>query len=90
MCFSDLLEYYDADIQDYPLIPCYLIFDEEGRKLGPVGIPIVNDEIALAIPYNVYCSDAAKCEAHRTSSLFGKLDTIDPRWSALKAFKVQN
>ena len=27
-----------------PRIPCYLIFDEEGRKLGPIGIPIVNDE----------------------------------------------
>ena len=38
------LEFYDADIQDYPRIPCYLIFDEEGRKLGPIGIPIVNDE----------------------------------------------
>src|SRR3990172_7570583 len=38
------LEYYDADIQDFPRIPCYLIFDEEGRKLGPIGIPIVNDE----------------------------------------------
>ena len=38
------LEFYDADIPDYPRIPCYLIFDEEGRKLGPVGIPIVNDE----------------------------------------------
>jgi len=37
------LEFYDADIQDYPRIPCYLIFDEEGRKLGPIGIPIVND-----------------------------------------------
>ena len=38
------LEFYDTDIQDYPRIPCYLIFDEEGRKLGPIGIPIVNDE----------------------------------------------
>ena len=38
------LEFYDADIQDHPRIPCYLIFDEEGRKLGPIGIPIVNDE----------------------------------------------
>ncbi len=38
------LEYYDADIQDYPRIPCYLIFDEEGRKLGPVAMAIVNDE----------------------------------------------
>ncbi len=38
------LEFYDADIQDYPRIPCYLVFDEEGRKLGPIGIPIVNDQ----------------------------------------------
>jgi succinate dehydrogenase/fumarate reductase flavoprotein subunit len=38
------LEFYDADIQDYPRIPCYLIFDEDGRKLGPIAIPIVNDE----------------------------------------------
>jgi len=37
------LEYYDADIQDYPRIPCTLIFDEEGRKLGPVAMVIVND-----------------------------------------------
>jgi len=38
------LEFYDADIQDYPRIPCYLIFDEEGRKLGPAAMVIVNDE----------------------------------------------
>ncbi len=38
------LEYYDADIQDYPRIPCYLVFDEEGRKLGPLAMVIVNDE----------------------------------------------
>jgi succinate dehydrogenase/fumarate reductase flavoprotein subunit len=38
------LEYYDADLQDYPRIPCYLIFDEEGRKLGPLAMVIVNDE----------------------------------------------
>jgi succinate dehydrogenase/fumarate reductase flavoprotein subunit len=37
------LEYYDADIQDYPRIPCYLVFDEEGRKLGALAIAIVND-----------------------------------------------
>ncbi|HWP60067.1 MAG TPA: FAD-dependent oxidoreductase [Candidatus Acidoferrales bacterium] len=37
------LEHYDPDIQDYPRIPCYLIFDEEGRKLGPVAMAIVND-----------------------------------------------
>lgn len=38
------LEYYDADLQDYPRIPCYLIFDEQGRKLGPLAMVIVNDE----------------------------------------------
>ena len=38
------LEYYDADIQDYPRIPCYLIFDEEGRELSPVAMVIINDE----------------------------------------------
>ncbi|HWO41310.1 MAG TPA: FAD-binding protein, partial [Candidatus Eisenbacteria bacterium] len=38
------LEFYDADLQDYPRIPCHLIFDEEGRRLGPIAIPIVNDE----------------------------------------------
>ncbi len=38
------LEYYDANIQDYPRIPCSLIFDEDGRKLGPVAMVIVNDE----------------------------------------------
>src|SRR5712692_1291897 len=38
------LEYYDPDIQDYPRIPCYLVFDEEGRKQGPVADPKSNDE----------------------------------------------
>ena len=38
------LEYYDPDIQDYPRVPCYLIFDEEARKLGPLAMVIVNDE----------------------------------------------
>lgn len=34
------LEYFDPDIQDYPRIPCYLIFDEEGRKMGPISSPM--------------------------------------------------
>ncbi|MBI4524700.1 MAG: FAD-binding protein [Deltaproteobacteria bacterium] len=37
------LEFYDPDIQDFPRIPCYLIFDEQGRNLGPVAMVIVND-----------------------------------------------
>jgi succinate dehydrogenase/fumarate reductase flavoprotein subunit len=38
------LEYYDPDIQDYPRIPAYLVFDEQGRKLGPIGQVKSNDE----------------------------------------------
>ena len=38
------MEYYDPDIQDYPRIPSHLIFDEEGRKLGPIGEPKINDD----------------------------------------------
>lgn len=38
------MEYYDPDIQDYPRIPSHLIFDEEGRKMGPVAAPIFNDD----------------------------------------------
>lgn len=39
-----VMETYDPDIQDYPRIPSYLIFDEEGRKLGPIGEPKINDD----------------------------------------------
>ena len=38
------MEYYDPDIQDYPRIPSHLIFDDEGRKLGPIAEPKINDE----------------------------------------------
>ncbi len=35
------LEFYDAEIQDFPRIPCYLIFDESGRKLRPIASPLL-------------------------------------------------
>lgn len=38
------MEYYDPDIQDYPRIPSHLIFDENSRKLGPIGEPKINDD----------------------------------------------
>lgn len=38
------LAYFDADRQEYPRIPCYLIFDESGRKLGPLADTIINTE----------------------------------------------
>src|SRR5713226_2016630 len=38
------MEYYDPDIQDYPRVPSHLVFDEEGRELGPIGHPKINDD----------------------------------------------
>ena len=38
------LHYYEPTIQDYPRIPCYLITDETGRKLYPLGRPTSNDK----------------------------------------------
>jgi succinate dehydrogenase/fumarate reductase flavoprotein subunit len=37
------LTYYDPDTQTYPRVPSYLIFDEEGRGLGPIGRPVMNE-----------------------------------------------
>lgn len=34
------MELYDPDIPGYLRIPSYLIFDEEGRKLGPISRPM--------------------------------------------------
>ena len=35
---------YDTERQDYPRIPSYLICDENGRKLYPLGRPTSNDQ----------------------------------------------
>lgn len=37
------LHYFDPAIQDYPRIPAYLVCDENGRKLYPLGRPTSND-----------------------------------------------
>jgi len=37
------MQYYDTEIQSYPRIPSFIIFDEEGRKLYPVVMPTFND-----------------------------------------------
>jgi succinate dehydrogenase/fumarate reductase flavoprotein subunit len=34
------LEYWDADTQRYPRIPCYLVLDDDARKLKPMAIPM--------------------------------------------------
>jgi len=34
------LFYYDPDLESYPRIPAYMLFDEEGRKEGPIGFPM--------------------------------------------------
>jgi succinate dehydrogenase/fumarate reductase flavoprotein subunit len=37
------LGFYDPDIPDYTRIPAYLIFDEEGRKLGRIANPLTTN-----------------------------------------------
>lgn len=37
-------EYYDPDLQTFPRVPSYLVFDEEGRTLGPLGRAVVSSE----------------------------------------------
>ena len=37
------LHYFDPVIQDYPRIPAYMLCDENGRKLYPLGRPTSND-----------------------------------------------
>ncbi len=40
------MELYDPDILSYPRIPSFLIFDEAGRKLGPIAQPVAITEKA--------------------------------------------
>ncbi len=34
------LEYFEPDLQDFPRIPAWMIFDERGRKMGPIAKPL--------------------------------------------------
>lgn len=38
------LAYYDPDLQLFPRVPSWLIFDEAGRKRGPIGVPKFSHE----------------------------------------------
>jgi succinate dehydrogenase/fumarate reductase flavoprotein subunit len=43
------MEFYDSQRQRFPRIPSYLVFDENGRRLYPVGAPTFNKaELAYA------------------------------------------
>jgi succinate dehydrogenase/fumarate reductase flavoprotein subunit len=37
------LIYYNADSQTYPRIPSFLVFDDDGRRMGPIGRPVMNE-----------------------------------------------
>lgn len=38
------LDHFDAERVDHPRIPCYLIFDDDARRLGPIADVTINDE----------------------------------------------
>lgn len=86
------MEYYDPDIQDYPRIPSYLIFDDRGRALGPVAKPIITDESLTFEWSDDNLAEVEKGYIKRTSTLpklAGKLgvpeetlcETVE-RWNA--------
>jgi len=37
------LEFFDPETVDHPRIPSYVIFDDAGRRLGPIALVIIND-----------------------------------------------
>lgn len=50
---------------------------------------ILNDEIALHLPYNYYCEDRSSCDltTQNNSNILPKSD-VDPRWAKLKNLKL--
>jgi succinate dehydrogenase/fumarate reductase flavoprotein subunit len=40
------MDFYDPAIQDFPRLPSYVIFDEEGRRMYPVAQAVYNDRNA--------------------------------------------
>jgi succinate dehydrogenase/fumarate reductase flavoprotein subunit len=65
------LEYYDPDIQDFPRIPCYLVLDERGRKLGPLAKPIATDDSATYEWSDDNLTEVAKGYVVRAATLEG-------------------
>lgn len=54
-------------------------------------VPILNDEIALGFPYNHYCQNKVDCEKRFQEKIQAVAPKIpDPRWDALKDFKIKN
>lgn len=51
--------------------------------------PVINDEIALALPYNYYCANDARCAAAKAADTSSRNEAVDPRWAALKNFKIR-
>ena len=37
------MEFYDPGTLRFPRVPCWCVFDEQGRQLYPIGSPIIND-----------------------------------------------
>lgn len=51
---------------------------------------ILNDEVALALPYNYYCQNNPQCHPQMPASKHVTVgDGTDPRWAALKDLKIE-
>ncbi|MBF0105563.1 MAG: DUF177 domain-containing protein [Deltaproteobacteria bacterium] len=50
---------------------------------------IINDELALQLPYNYYCTDPSRCKLELPEDPHISLnDNTDPRWAPLKDLKI--
>lgn len=79
---KDKEDQLDAELTDDDLNFGYYENDEINIE------QILNDEIALSLPYNYYCTDNVQCATHAPKDPHITLnDTSDPRWAALKDLK---
>lgn len=70
------MEYYDSARNIFPRIPATMIFDDEGRKLCPIGLPNFNDP-------NVFLEWSADNLAEVEMGLLHRADTIEDLAKAL-------
>ena len=47
------MELFDPDRLEYPRIPSYAIFDDDGRRVGPLGFPIRTSELDDDVDWSV-------------------------------------
>ena len=88
------LSFYDPEQQEYPRVPAKLVFDEEGRKLRPIGFPIFtggdiepyvwsNDNLKEVQSGWIHKADTRQQLAQGLGLSYEKLNEALDRWNAM-------